>query len=399
MMKGFFINPATAAPGQGPQMTVAEEGQKLRLAARVYNYSLQGLPAGSTVKVRFYAHQLSGEGSKIWLDGGCTLIGEDSVPLPDPANFKFRSDSQVTAPANRLMAETEFDTTGRGGQYLMFWVVAWAEDAGGTLIPELEQHGLTSKPPDGCPIGDAQHQSVLGMPIEFYSNNVGVYQQPFYVMPKPQARAAAPRLAATEPAQAFSIGALSVSPANGAPPYAGEQWELVAPLLAGSEDRLSVHLVHAGSGPGGHVSYTGLVPFIAAGTTYADKVPFRPLWCGPHTAVVTARPGFQKEESATLAFDIACRPEDVSSFLADVITDASLAGVIRVNKTGQVEERYAAIQNAVLTAEQLARKGSKTGACQQYAQALARIPPVATGPVAQLLMDIIGNARGQLGCR
>jgi hypothetical protein len=235
------------------------------------------------------------------------------------------------------------------------------------------------------------------MPMEFYSNNVGFYDQPFFVMPT--TLAAAPPRSARQPVQPFSIGALTVSPFSAERPYAGELWQLEAPLQAGGEDALSVHLLHAGAGPGGRATNTGMIPFIGAGQTYVDRLTFRPLWCGPHGAVVAARPAFHDRATATLRFEIPCRPEDVTAFFNDVLTDASLAGVVSVNKNGHVEGRLAALQNAVLTAEQLAGKGAKTGACQQYAQALARVADAGNGPNALLLEDIIRNAQEQLGCR
>ncbi len=384
-MKGFFINPATAAAGDGPQMTTAEDGTKLRLEARIYNYSLKGLPPGASVKVRFYGHRLADDGNT-WVPGECFMIGEDSVPIEG-----FRSDPLATVATNRAMAETIFDTTGRSGQYIVFWVVAWAEDAGGNLVPELAQHGLRAKPPAAC-----TQNSILDMPMEFYSNNVGFYDQPFYILPK--AVAAAPMPAAA-PLQPFSIGTLSVSPVRAERPYAGELWVMEAPLNAGGQDAEGVHLLHAGAGPGGRVSNTELIPFIAAGQTYTDRLTFRPLWCGPHAAVVGARPAFQERTSATLRFDIPCRPEDVTAYFNDVLTDASLAGAVEVNANGQVKGRLAALQRAVLSAEQLAEMGAVKGACQQYSQAIDRVVDAGDGPVARLLEDIIRNAQEQLGCR
>jgi hypothetical protein len=397
MMKGFFINPASAAQGQGPQLTMTTEGTRLRLAARVYNYSLVGLPPGGTVKVRFYAHTLNPEPYgyyDLWAPNGCIFIGEDSVDIGP-----FRSDANAEVPTNRgrhpdgRMAETFFETTGRGGQYLMFWVVAWAEDANGNMIQELEQHGLESKPPAGC-----SDTSILDMPMEFYSNNVGFYDQPFYIKPAALLAAAPLRLATAAPPQPFSIVSVTASSIDKQRPYAGEQWQLEALLDAGDEDAISVYLVHSGTGPGGSLTLTGMIPFIGAGQRFADRIPFRPVFCGPHTANVTARPGQKDPVSAPITFEIPCRPQDVTGFLNEVITDASLAGVVLVNSNGQVEGRYAAIQNAVLAAEQLAAKGAVTGACQQYAQAITRIQAVANGPVALLLEDIIRNARTQLGC-
>jgi hypothetical protein len=384
-IKGFFVNPWTAPADAGPQMTMADEGTQLRLAARIYNYSLAGLPTGGNVKVRFYGHEL-GEDGNTWVDGGCFPIGEASVTIDG-----FRTDEDAVVATNRAQAETMFDTTGRGGQYLVFWVVAWAEDGIGDLVRELTQHGLQAKPPEGCPAN-----SILGVPVEFYSNNVGFYDQPFYILPKDTATPSEP---ADEPSEPFSIGALDVLPISPERPYCGDVWELVAPLQASSEDAVSVHLVHAGAGPGGRVIDTRIIPFIDAGQTFTDRLSFQPQWCGPHAAVVTARPAFQELVSATKEFEVPCRPQDVTAFFNDVLMDASLAGAVEVNRNGEVKGRLAALQRAVLTAERLAEKGAVRGACAQYARALERVADAADGPVALQLEDIIHNARVQLGCR
>ena len=55
-MKGLYITPASAN-GHGPQITQAPAGESLQLQARVYNYSLADMPAGTAVHVRFYGQQ------------------------------------------------------------------------------------------------------------------------------------------------------------------------------------------------------------------------------------------------------------------------------------------------------------------------------------------------------
>lgn len=58
-MRGFFISNARS-PGQGPQLETAKAGDKLTLQARVHNYSLKAMDAGSQVHVRFYGQEWNG---------------------------------------------------------------------------------------------------------------------------------------------------------------------------------------------------------------------------------------------------------------------------------------------------------------------------------------------------
>ena len=392
VMKGFFINPANVAESVGPQMVMATEGELLRLQARVYNYSLASLPTGAVVKVRFFAHKLAADATNTynrWTPDGCFVIGEDTVSLG-----AFRSDPAATAPTNLALATALFDTTGHADEHLVFWVAAWAEDANGNLVAERERHGLTSLPPAGCPA-----QSILGVPVEFYSNNAGFYDQPFYVIPQSvAAELAAPvsRLARArgQTAEPFAITDFSVSSDN---PWAHELWELSVALSAGDQHAQGVLVEFSGEGPGGRVAATRIIPLIRAGTSFVDRVSFRPLRCGPHHAFLTARPGYQSEAQAELHLDIACRPQDVTDYFVATVSDGSLDGEVRVNKQGRVLGKLASLQSALETAQKLAEKGQLKAACQQYARALERTG-LADGEAAPLLASMIANARDELGC-
>ncbi len=112
-MRGFFISNA-ATPGQGPQLQITDEGTKLTLQSRVYNYSLMPLPANSEVHVRFYAipWRLKSDGTNPANSpaGNIILIGEDKLaPVP---NF----DSSSATP-NWSLARVDWDTSNLGGQY------------------------------------------------------------------------------------------------------------------------------------------------------------------------------------------------------------------------------------------------------------------------------------------
>jgi hypothetical protein len=111
--------------------------------------------------------------------GQSILIGEkitDPIPPFDPdhnvLNWKL------------IKSDQTFDTTGRAGQYFVFWVVVWMED-GGQLVPEIQGHGLTALPgtlntPYDVPLEMAK--SADGTSNVSYSNNVGYYHYRFPVI-------------------------------------------------------------------------------------------------------------------------------------------------------------------------------------------------------------------------
>ena len=91
-----------ASPGQGPQLSTATAGDKLRLQARVYNYSLKPMPADSTVHVRIYLQPWDTSTQKP--AGASVLFGEDKLrPIPP-------FDSAEAAPLNWVLANATLDT-------------------------------------------------------------------------------------------------------------------------------------------------------------------------------------------------------------------------------------------------------------------------------------------------
>jgi hypothetical protein len=179
-IKGFFITPADAT-GTGPQLSRATAGDTLQLQARVYNFSLADMPAGTQVHAQFYA-QVYENARPV---GDSFMIGEAVLgPLPG-----FNSASTNGTVPNWALASTTFDTgafdqTKNGDVYLIFWVVVWIQDGQGNILPELPGHGLTSgSPPPGCPFpppicppnpsSPAPYTQITDVPIEDYSNNVG----------------------------------------------------------------------------------------------------------------------------------------------------------------------------------------------------------------------------------
>lgn len=166
-MKGLFI---TDPSGQGPQKAVATAGETVRLSARVYNFSLADMPANAKVHARFYGQVFKNAS----LFGKAFLIGENETgPIPG-----FNSNSTQGMGPNWDYVNVTFDTTKFADTYLVFWVVVWMDD-GTNLIAELEGHGLTSTP------ANQTFSQITDVPIELYSNNVGLYgtYSPFYVAP------------------------------------------------------------------------------------------------------------------------------------------------------------------------------------------------------------------------
>jgi hypothetical protein len=197
-MRGFFVfnagegNPADPA-NQGMQQVSTTVGNLEVLEARVYNYSLAAMPTGATVHVRFYGMPWDKtHGFPVDPTGGSFFIGQyDAGGIPP-----F---STTAATPNYILATTTFDATGHDNQDLLFWVVAWGENADGSMMGELDGKGLTSNPRavsssafvdlanleplvldewPATPPGDA------GPKMTSFSNNIGIFPQVFHVFPK-----------------------------------------------------------------------------------------------------------------------------------------------------------------------------------------------------------------------
>jgi len=218
-MKGLFIS--ADIPG-GPQVMQTTVGRTVYLQARVYNYSFQPMQAGWTLHVRFYRQPWNVQynvpaADAVLLNPGAQEIVKDSNGKPILIPAYGASDP------NWVIAQTSFDTSGWGGAHFVFWVVAWAEDQNGKLVPEVEDHGLQSIPGTLRNIADAPMQTVnVTYPSapEFsgetsFTNNVGFFRQDFYVAP-----AASPALTATSANQSQAspqllIQNVKVSPVPG----------------------------------------------------------------------------------------------------------------------------------------------------------------------------------------
>jgi hypothetical protein len=143
-MKGLLITPGGAA-ALGPQITQANAGDPVHIEARVYNYSLADMPAGSQVVVQFYGQQM---------DPGTNepvnpATGEDypSFLIENIAVGPLRGFANSDDTPNWEVAATDqLDTAAHAGEDLIFWVLVVPKDAQG-LVAEMPGHGLTGIPP------------------------------------------------------------------------------------------------------------------------------------------------------------------------------------------------------------------------------------------------------------
>ncbi len=274
-MRGFFISSA-AFPGQGPLLTSATAGAKLRLQARVYNYSFASMPGGSTVRVRFYAQPWD-QNLNVALSGKPSfLVGEDVLsPIPP---FSDSPDK-----LNWVLANTNFDTTGYDNQFFTFWVVCWIQNADGTLASEAPSHGLKSIP--GTLTSFQQVQT------EDYSNNVGFWKQAFYVAPPAQAGSSTP--SATNAKMNISKIQLSATRVAVGQPIA------VSALLSAADQGISnAAAFFWDEDPKGEdaVAFGLESPsYIQANGTHQVSAIYRPKHCGTYPLFITVTNGTPNE--------------------------------------------------------------------------------------------------------
>lgn len=277
VMRGFFISNAASA-GEGPQLETATAGDKLALQARVYNYSFASMPDGSSVHVRFYAQQIDKD-DKHKSIGDSILINNADVVLPPIPPFS----DDAGAPLNWVLASTNFDTKGFDGEYLIFWVVVWIEDANGRLVPDIEGHGLRSIPGVLKSLADVQ--------AEEYSNNVGFYNAAFYVFPAQSSTASIG--ADGEPATINIINAqLSEKRV-----MQGRIVDVSADLIAENNNASGVTALFYDGDPHADGTVFGLeqVPYIAENGTYQVEAPYNSGACGKHDLFVVVHEGTPDE--------------------------------------------------------------------------------------------------------
>lgn len=309
LMRGLYIT-SQGAP-DGPQLVTAPVTQTVLLQARVYNYSHVDMNApnlahkAAAVKVRFYG-QLFESSSGDYPVGDSFLIGErDLAPIAGFASATTPGNVPNWSMAVQAFDPSAFVQTQKGEVYVRFWVVVWMEDGAGNLVPEMPGHGLTADP------RQAAIATMGDVPIEPYSNNVGTFKQTFYVQ-DPGATTNATRASNSSnssgsnaaPGQALT----QVSAAGGPPTLTLAILQVVPPTpplsvgplgkhmvtttIAGgatAEDAVQVLYYDGDPAHGGKLFDWELIPHIAAGSQYVNRVTYTPQSCGTHTIYVTAQ--------------------------------------------------------------------------------------------------------------
>ena len=292
-MKGFYITPENAK-GKGPQSQTAHVGDRLRLAARIYNYSLASVPAGSQVRVRFYGQIFNKRTNG--LTGQAFQI--DEVSLPPIPGFQANNQEPNWKMASTILDLSKFEQTKSGDVFLVFWVVAWYQDNAGRLGPELTGHRLGAIP--------ANLAQPTQLKIEPYSNNIGLYgaHTPFYIYPANSG--AGVDAAAALSANDGSSEGVSASAASGE--SANVTLESVSgPTVAAAVNQqavISATLRNLSPGMGTQVvsfydsdPATGDAPFdvqevpaIPGNSTYVVTTSYHPRTPGTHTFYVSTDP-------------------------------------------------------------------------------------------------------------
>ncbi len=290
MMRGLLV---TVDGATGPQRATASVGDDVYLQARVYNYSLQDMPDGSQVHVRFYRQQIVN--TKPTSDS--ELIAETTL---DPLTGFASAVSQNVE--NWAVAVAPFTLTDdMADKYYLFWVVVWAEDSNNQLIQDLPEHGLTEIPQTLTAIGD--------VPLEPYSNNAGYLHMPFYVQPTPTTVQA-------DAATSTSAGALGIEN------FLVTRTEpLESHIALGERLLLAADVTSAGGATDGAVVYFSvsdgqnvsvydveIIPHIRNGDGFRVSIPFRAENCGNQEIgiEVNGANGVRTEE--TIDIEVACPP-------------------------------------------------------------------------------------------
>lgn len=293
-MRGLLITPADA--DGGPQITQATAGDKLRLRARVYNYSLHQADAGVSLHARLYRQEWQPTCPDTDVDcqsnvpiGESALIEEVQTDPVDPFNEQT---------LNWTLLETTLDTTELGDKYFIFWVVIWLEDENGGLVAEIPQHGLKDVPGPLASIAD--------VPIESHSNNVGYYHMPFYIFPE-QSNAAPMKDPASEADVGLIMEQVTLSHSHATK---NEKIEIKAILSTGdqSEDGVMVLFFDGDPDAGGEMFDMELVSHIRANEVYQLRVPFRPHTCGTHEIFVVAADGRSTSPKSMALLEVDCEP-------------------------------------------------------------------------------------------
>lgn len=314
-MKGFYIAKKSAGGfnslslPSGPNLAVANADDALSLTTRVYNYSLVDTTA--PVHVRFYGQlYCSANGSRAkscinWktgsvcnggdLCGDSFQIGQDQI-IQSIAGFE--SPDGNGAPNWRLASvdflPTQFPAVQSGNVQMVFWVVAWMQDANGNPVAEMQDHGLTAVPASSL-------TQITQVATEEHSNNVGMYpvHQFFQILP-----------AGAPPQAVFGRASLkSLSLSTSAQVSLGQRTKVVAALETTGGQMKSVNIAYYDGDPtkDGKLVDVQKIAYMDPDVSYYHRTFFLPSACGAQTlyarAWIANSPAVQASATTNVSLD------------------------------------------------------------------------------------------------
>jgi MYXO-CTERM domain-containing protein len=342
-MRGFFVFPKQSAnpqpnpanfDDQGMQAQLATEGDTVTLETRVYNYSLNAMPAGTVVHANFYAMP--------W--------GDDDAPADGGKSFlvkRWSSNEGIQPFANKYdvpnytIASADFDTHGHSGDYA-FWVVVWAEDANGKMVGELPGKGLASNPGslESTTYSDfvalepttANHWRAFDSDPDTvsFSNNIGFYENIFHIIPSSSAVSTLAKPLPSGPSG--SINALTVE-ALDLPHTVVERGDL-AGIQATIDNRgapmqiVTAYFYDGDPDKGGAMVAARRVPYLASGARRRVQVQYAPSACGTHDIYMEVlHDGLAtKKVEAVQTIQVDCSDEDDAGVLSTLDVDGGTTG-------------------------------------------------------------------------
>lgn len=359
-MKGLLV---TNGGTSGPQRDSAEVGDEIFLQARVYNYSLKTMDAGTKVYARFYRQQLDVNDNNGALSivayaedaSGETLTGVpigpkglgDSDPIPvvspedgsatippfnttsDPANDNISVATTSYIAAADDACEYDNKVQNCNGAYYAYWVTVWAEDANGNLITELPGHGLNTS--GGGAFEPAKtYDFITDVPLETvtfngasssFSNNAAMFKKVFAILPDESAIATA--LANAGPTQ-LRLDLLGVAPHE---TVLGEPVVVSARVVSHGAATPGATVVFSGIDPEGRAEVfdTEWLPHIRAEDAHFTRATYNPRTCGTHEIFVEATGGARTfGDAVSLLLDVGIDSDSAIGFLISEVKDLQL---------------------------------------------------------------------------
>ncbi len=298
-MKGLYITPENAK-GKGPQSQTARPGDRLRLAARIYNYSLASVPAGSEVRVRFYGQVF--DKSTNGLTGKAFQI--DEVSLPPIPGFQANNLEPNWKMARTVLDLNKFEQTKSGDVFLVFWVVAWYQDKAGRLGPELSNHGLGVIP--------ANLAEPTQLNVQPYSNNIGLYgaHTPLYIYPAKSGSSVSETAAVSESVAASETANVTLDSVSGpTEPIAVNQKAVISATLRNLDSGVGTQVIafYDNDPATGDAPFdVQEVPAIPGNSTYVVTTSYHPRASGTHTFYVSSDPDLGNP--VTLSYSMKVEP-------------------------------------------------------------------------------------------